>query len=247
MGAGTRGAGGRLPVEPARAARGTPVDAVCVSAAGRPGAAAQQPTRTRGVAGRHARRVYRRPWQWTRADSRPQAGRTGGDVSRRDRRRAEPVFLARRGMAGIPAGPADQEGRRRRRRTGRVVENLGLTQDQNFGPPGLTWGRNGTIVYANNLGAGLSTVRETGGKPETFTELDPANNEASHRLPHFLPDASAVLFTVLRFSAVAPDWTRSQIWVKSTRTGERKHLLDNAQDARVAGNALIFAREGKLF
>ena len=128
-----------------------------------------------------------------------------------------------------------------------VVENLGLTQDQNFGPPGLTWGRNGTIVYANNLGAGLSTVRETGGKPEAFTELDPANNEASHRLPHFLPDASAVLFTVLRFSAVAPDWTRSQIWVKSTRTGERKHLLDNAQDARVAGNALIFAREGKLF
>jgi serine/threonine-protein kinase len=129
-----------------------------------------------------------------------------------------------------------------------VVENLGLTQDLNFGPPGLTWGRDGTIVYAANLGAGLSRVRETGGQPEAFTQLDPANNEASHRLPHFLPDASAVLFTVLRYSAVAPDWTRAQIWVQSTKTGERKHLIDNAVDARVAGgNALVFAREGKLF
>src|SRR5688572_23845934 len=45
-----------------------------------------------------------------------------------------------------------------------VVENLTLTQDVNFGPPGISWGRNGMIVYPNNLGAGLSMVRETGGK-----------------------------------------------------------------------------------
>jgi hypothetical protein len=129
-----------------------------------------------------------------------------------------------------------------------VVENLGLSQDLNFGPPGLTWGPNGMIVYPNNLASGLSVVRDLGGKPEPFTELDPANNEASHRLPHFLPDGSAVLFTVLPFSAVAPDWTRAQVWVKSTTTGERKRLLDNAMDARYAGNGmLVFAREGKLY
>ena len=129
-----------------------------------------------------------------------------------------------------------------------VVENLSLTQDLNFGPPGLTWGRNGMIVYPNNLASGLSMVRETGGTPEAFTELDPANNEASHRLPHFLPDGSAVLFTVLPFSAVAPEWTRAQVWVKSTKTGERTRLIDNAMDARYAGgDALVFAREGKLY
>jgi hypothetical protein len=104
------------------------------------------------------------------------------------------------------------------------------------------------IVYPNNLGAGLSMVRETGGQPEEFTTLDPANHEASHRLPHFLPDGSAVLFTVLPYSAVAPDWARAQVWVKSTKTGERKRLIENAVDARYAGdNTLIFAREGKLF
>jgi serine/threonine protein kinase len=129
-----------------------------------------------------------------------------------------------------------------------LVENLGLTQDLNFGPPGLTWGRNGMIVYPNNLAAGLSMVRDTGGKPEVFTELDAANNEASHRLPHFLPDGSAVLFTVLPYSAVAPEWTRAQVWVKSTKTGERKRLLENAMDARYAGDGtLVFAREGKLY
>jgi eukaryotic-like serine/threonine-protein kinase len=129
-----------------------------------------------------------------------------------------------------------------------VVESLMLTQDVNFGPPGLAWGRNGMIVYPNNLGAGLSMVRETGGQPEEFTTLDPANHEASHRLPHFLPDGSAVLFTVLPYSAVAPDWARAQVWVKSTKTGERKRLIENAVDARYAGdNTLIFAREGKLF
>jgi serine/threonine-protein kinase len=129
-----------------------------------------------------------------------------------------------------------------------VVENLGLTQDVNFGPAGLAWGPNGMIVFPNNLGAGLSMVRDSGGKPEEFTRLDPANHEASHRLPHFLPDGSAVLFTVLRYSAVAPDWSRAEVWAMSTANGERKRLLENAVDARYGGdNTLIFAREGKLF
>ena len=92
-----------------------------------------------------------------------------------------------------------------------IVE--GLAGAGVFGPPGITWGRNGTIVYASTMGAGLSMVRETGGKPEEFTTIDQAAHEASHRLPHFLPDGSGVLFTVIPFSAVAPDWSRAQVWV----------------------------------
>ena len=57
-----------------------------------------------------------------------------------------------------------------------------------------------------------------------------------------------MLFTVLPFSAVAPDWSRAQVWVKSMKSGERKRLIENAVDAQYAGdNTLIFAREGKLF
>jgi eukaryotic-like serine/threonine-protein kinase len=128
-----------------------------------------------------------------------------------------------------------------------VVENLGLVSAA-WGPPGATWGPNGMIVYPNNLGSGLSMVRDTGGNPEAFTALDPAAHEASHRLPHFLPDGSGVLFTVLRYSAAPPDWSRAQVWVKSVKNGERKLLIENALDARYIGNhALVFARKGKLF
>jgi serine/threonine-protein kinase len=113
---------------------------------------------------------------------------------------------------------------------------------------GATWGTNGTIVFATGLGGGLKVIRETGGEPEDFTVLNAANNETSHRLPRFLPDAEGVLFTVLRFAIAAPDWNRAQIWVKSLKTGERKLLIENGVDARYVSNGyLVFARQGKLF
>ncbi len=129
-----------------------------------------------------------------------------------------------------------------------LVENLNLAQNTNFGPPGITWGTNGKIVFPGMLGTGLSMVAATGGKPEALTALDGAAHEASHRLPHFLPDGSAVLFTVLRFSAIAPDWSRAQVWVQSLKSGQRTLLIEDAVDARYGGaNTLIFARRGKLF
>ena len=51
-----------------------------------------------------------------------------------------------------------------------------------------------------------------------------------------LPDGSAVLFTVVRYTSITPDWKRAEVWVKSLATGERKRLLEDATDARYAGN-----------
>jgi serine/threonine protein kinase/Tol biopolymer transport system component len=127
-----------------------------------------------------------------------------------------------------------------------VVEKLN-TIGPDWGPPGITWGKNGTIVFTHGLGAGLSTVRDAGGESQELTTLDTAANETSHRLPHFLPDGSAVLFTVLRYTTVAPDWQRAQIWIKPLN-GERKLLIENALDGRYVGNGyLVFARQTKLF
>jgi len=129
-----------------------------------------------------------------------------------------------------------------------LVERVNPPGVQDFGPEGITWGRGGSIVYSRILGSGLRLIRESGSEPEEFTTLDEKANEVSHRLPHFLPDGSAVLFTVLRYTTVTPDWQRAQIWAKSLKTGERKLLLENAMDARYAGNgSLVFARQGKLF
>ena len=127
-----------------------------------------------------------------------------------------------------------------------IVESMN-NAGENWGPPGITWGKNGAIVFPQSLGVGLSIVRDTGGDVKEFTTIDPAANEASHRLPQFLPDGNAVLFTVLRYTNVTPDWSRAQVWVKPL-TGERKLLLENALDARYDGNGnLIFARQAKLF
>jgi serine/threonine-protein kinase len=116
-----------------------------------------------------------------------------------------------------------------------------------WGPPGLTWGRNGDIVFETALGVGLSVVRDSGGEPQVFTTLDDKAQESSHRLPHFLPDGNAVLFTVLRYTNITPDWKRAQVWVKPLK-GDRKLLLEDAMDARYAGDGvLVFARQGKLF
>src|SRR5262249_49219211 len=68
-------------------------------------------------------------------------------------------------------------------------------------------------------------------------------NEVSHRLPHFLPDGSGLLFTVLRFTP--SEIIGPQIWV-APKAGRPRLLLENGADARVANNRLVFARDGKL-
>src|SRR5678815_749790 len=127
-----------------------------------------------------------------------------------------------------------------------LVEKLNLP-GADWGPPGIAWGRDGTIVFSRVLGAGLSVVADSGGEAKEFTALDAKTNEVSHRLPHFLPDGSAVLFTVLRYTYVTPDWRRAQVWVKSMKTGERKLILEDAMDARYTNGVLIFARQAKLY
>ena len=113
---------------------------------------------------------------------------------------------------------------------------------------GMSWGANGNIVFAPEAAGALKVMRDTGSEAEEFTKLDIAANEVSHRLPHFLPDGSGVLFTVLRYTYVEPNWSTAQIWVKSLKDGKSKRLLEKATDARYIGNGyLVFAREGQLF
>jgi serine/threonine-protein kinase len=129
-----------------------------------------------------------------------------------------------------------------------LIEDLNVAAGADWSLPGISWGRNGMIVFANNLGTGLSAIRDVGGDVEEFTSLDADAHEVSHRLPHFLPDGNSVLFTVLRYNTVTPDWSRAQVWVKSFETGERKLLLDDALDARYAGDGvLVFARQARLY
>jgi serine/threonine-protein kinase len=111
-------------------------------------------------------------------------------------------------------------------------------------PAGITWARNGRILFANHDGGGLWQVSDAGGTPEILTTPDAAKGELSHSLPHSLPDGNAVLFTVQRSRGA---WEDAQVAVRSLVTGEQKLLVDGAADARyVASGHLVYARMGTL-
>ena len=109
---------------------------------------------------------------------------------------------------------------------------------------GASWGTDDAIVYAGPDGGGLWLVPAGGGVPRPLTTLDPKAGEYSHRLPQFLPDGRAVVFTTV--NNTFPDWRDARLSVVSIATGERKDLGPGA-DARYAESGhLVFVRSGTL-
>jgi serine/threonine-protein kinase len=108
---------------------------------------------------------------------------------------------------------------------------------------GANWGRDNSIVFADGSNVGLSRVSAEGGKPEILTKPDPKREEASHRLPFWLPNGKGILFTVMRHG-----WD-SQPWVALLRLDTREWdvLLQDAADARyVPSGHLVFLSQGTL-
>jgi hypothetical protein len=62
---------------------------------------------------------------------------------------------------------------------------------------GAHWGDNDSIVFAPNGRSGLFQVSANGGPAAILTTLDEARMETSHRDPHWLPGANAVLYMTL--------------------------------------------------
>ncbi|MBZ5500160.1 MAG: serine/threonine protein kinase [Acidobacteriia bacterium] len=108
---------------------------------------------------------------------------------------------------------------------------------------GANWGRDNSIVFADGDVTGLSRVSAEGGKPETLTKPDPKRDECSHRLPSWLPNGKAVLFTILKF----PYDPKPSLALLRLDTGEWHVLFQDAADARyVPTGHLVFLRQGTL-
>ena len=103
-------------------------------------------------------------------------------------------------------------------------------------PVGICWGLDGRVIFGT-LESGLGYVSAGGGTPETLTTVD-ATREATHRLPHLLPNGKALVFTVW------PDGAESRIEWLSLETGKRKVLIEDGADARYLPTGhLIFVRQ----
>jgi hypothetical protein len=112
--------------------------------------------------------------------------------------------------------------------------------DQFFG---ANWGPDNSIVFTDGISTGLSRVSAEGGKSEILTKPDPKREETSHRLPSWLPNGKAVLFTVMRHG-----WDpHPRLALLRMETREWSVLLQEAADARyVPTGHLIFLRQGTL-
>ena len=106
---------------------------------------------------------------------------------------------------------------------------------------GANWAPDNSIVFSDEAESGLSRVSAEGGKPETLTKPDPKRDEGSHRLPFWLPNGKAVLFTAMKHSFDPKPW----LALLRLDTGERRLLIEDAADARyVPTGHLLFLRQG---
>ncbi len=112
---------------------------------------------------------------------------------------------------------------------------------------GAAWNRDGSIVFAEPAGQGLSLINENGGAVRRITTIDSVRHERTHRWPSFLPDGRHVMFTVGNLAS--PDYyENASIDVADIETGARKTILKEASSARyIDPGYLLFARSGDLF
>jgi len=100
---------------------------------------------------------------------------------------------------------------------------------------GASWGPDGTIVIGS--AAGLSIVSAAGGEPQPLTT--PADDDAMHARPQFLPNGRAVLFS-LRTPA-------EQVAVYSLDTDEYEVLFPGVAPRYMPSGHLVFARGSTLW
>lgn len=108
---------------------------------------------------------------------------------------------------------------------------------------GGSWGEDGNIIFAADLGAALSRIPASGGMVQQVTEVEKGR---SHRWPQVLTEAQAVLFTHTTVSADTT--TNATIEVQSLRTGERKILVRDGYFGRyLKSGHLVYMKQGTLY
>jgi Tol biopolymer transport system component len=132
---------------------------------------------------------------------------------------------------------------------GRAIE----LADPGPGASGGAWMPDGSIVIGY-YHAGLTRLRMAGGTVNPFLALDTSHGETSHRWPHLLPDGKHFVFLSTRWEGSASQRASnrafspraSSIDVIGTEGGSRRMLVRANSEAWVAGDFLIYARDGVL-
>jgi Tol biopolymer transport system component len=110
--------------------------------------------------------------------------------------------------------------------------------------PGVTWGTDGTIVFAAGA-AGLMRVADTGGTAEVLTSPDASRGEVTHIAPRFVPGGREVLFSI---RTTAGQWRVGVLSLQSRKWDWLPPLGQIAGATYVADTRhLVYAQQRKLF
>jgi len=110
-------------------------------------------------------------------------------------------------------------------------------------PFGASWSRDNSIALGLGGYTGIERVPAEGGTPEFLTSPDPKREEYCHRLPAWLPNGKAVLFTIMKNALDR----HPSVALLRLDTREWHEVLQDAADARyVPTGHLVFLRQGSL-
>ena len=105
---------------------------------------------------------------------------------------------------------------------------------------GGSWSGRGVILYAPDIAGPLLQVDAGGGVPHPATAVRDSN-DASHRLPYFLPDGQHFLFSTTTLSTLG-----GVLRVGQLGSLESRALLDIASNVAYADGRLLYERDGLL-
>jgi eukaryotic-like serine/threonine-protein kinase len=106
---------------------------------------------------------------------------------------------------------------------------------------GGTWNAVGTLLIAPGPRQGLFSVPAGGGGLERVIAPDPARGEIGYMWPQFLPDGKRFIYFVL-----SNDEAVRGVYLGSLDGALRKRLVASDASAVLAGNYLLFVRDGNL-
>ncbi len=113
---------------------------------------------------------------------------------------------------------------------------------------GLSWETDDTIVFSPQAVGPLVRISAAGGEARALTTIDASKGERTHRWPHALPGARAVLFTVGNLDS-ADNYDDATIEAVEIGSGARHVLIRGARAATylAATRQLLFARGNTVY
>lgn len=109
---------------------------------------------------------------------------------------------------------------------------------------GVTWNKDGVIVFAPDTNVGLHRVSASGGTPTQISKLDRNRGEDGHRWPMFLPDGTHYLYLAANFTGRKGV---NAIFAGSLDSDEKRFIMEASANAIfTAPGYLLFYRHKAL-